>query len=314
MTESPTNPRPDRSLPRIAALLRKAESTDNEHEAAAYMEAAQRIATAASIDLAVARSHTGRREARATPTQREVLIGEAGKRGLRTYVELFVAIGTANDVTCDVARNSTRVFAYGFESDLDTCEALYASLIVQMVRASDEFIKSGAYAAETVRRFSSTRRRWEVGPVSPVTARISFQRAYAARIGRRLADARTRARREAERGDGRAGSRWTWRRGRDSATGDDGTLPHNGGRDTTAGATGRSVALALRAKELQVAEHYRQHSEARGTWRGSSASAGNSPHASRAGDHSARTARLGTERALGGGRPQLPKREPRHGE
>lgn len=309
MTESAAGSRPDRSLPRIAALLRKAESTDNEHEAAAYMEAAQRIATAASIDLAVARAHTGRREGRATPTQREVLIGEAGRRGLRTYVELFVAIAAANDVTCDVARNSTRVFAYGFEADLDTCEALYASLIVQMVRASDEFIKSGAYTAETVRRFSQARRRWETGPVSPVTARISFQRAYAARIGRRLKDARTQARKEAERAAGRTdvrtGSRWPWQRGRDGETIDDETAVDDG---AVTGSTGRSVALALRAKELQVAEHYRQHSEARGTWRGSSASAGHSPHASKAGDHSARRARLGTERALGGARPQLPRR------
>lgn len=304
MTETPRAPRQDRSLPRIAALLRKAESTDNEHEAAAYMEAAQRIATAASIDLAVARAHTGRREARATPTQREVLIGAAGKRGLRTYVELFVAIAAANDVTCDVARNSTRIFAYGFEADLDTCEALYTSLIVQMVRASDEFIKSGAYAVETVRRFSRTTRRWEVGSVSPVTARISFQRAYAARIGRRLADARTRARREAERAERRAGPRWPWLR-----DGDCSDIADVSAGD--AGATGRSVALALRAKEIQVAEHYRQHSDARGTWRGSSASAGYSPHASKAGDHSARRARLGTERALGGARPGLPGRAAR---
>lgn len=280
------------SLPRIAALLRKAESTDNEHEAAAYMEAAQRIATAASIDLALARAHTDRREARTAPTSREVVIGEAGRRGLRTYVELFVAIAAANDITCDVARNSTRVFAYGFEGDLDACRALYASLIVQMVRASDEFIKSGAYTAETVRRFSAAKRRWEVGPVSPVTARISFQRAYAARIGRRLSEARAAARKEAQ----QPASRF-WR-----------------AKSPEDAPSGRSVALALRAKELEVAEHYRQHSEARGTWRGSSASAGYSRHASRAGDQSARRARLGTEPELGGSRPQLPGRRARRGE
>ena len=60
--------------------------------------------------------------------------GESGKRGLRTYVQLFLAIGRANNLTCDIARDSTRVYAYGFESDIEAVEALYASLVVQMVR------------------------------------------------------------------------------------------------------------------------------------------------------------------------------------
>ncbi len=47
----------DKMLARIAALLRQAEGTDNAHEAEAFMAAAQRLATATSIDLAVARSH-----------------------------------------------------------------------------------------------------------------------------------------------------------------------------------------------------------------------------------------------------------------
>lgn len=268
----------DRTLGRIAALLRKAEGTDNAHEAEAYLAAAQRLATAASIDLAVARVHSADRQTRARPSQREILIGEAGKRGLRTYVELFVAIARANDVTCDVARNSTRVFAYGFDTDLDTVHALYASLIVQMVRVSDEFIKSGSYAAERVRRYSPSRRRWERGPVSPVTARLSFQRAYAARIGARLAEAKSAAVAEA-------------------ATASQPAYP---------GMTGPTgVALALRTKELELAEHYRAHSTARGRWQGSAASAGYSAHASRAGDRAGRRARLGGERAIGGATPAI---------
>ena len=53
----------DRTLVRIAALLRQAEGTSNEHEADAFMQAAQRLATTLSIDLAVARAHTAKREA-----------------------------------------------------------------------------------------------------------------------------------------------------------------------------------------------------------------------------------------------------------
>ena len=99
----------DKYLTKIAGLLRKAETTDNEHEADAYLQAAQRLATLASVDLAVARAHTSTKERRAVPTQRSITIGEQGKRGLRTFVQLFLEIGRANNVTCDIARDSTRL-------------------------------------------------------------------------------------------------------------------------------------------------------------------------------------------------------------
>ncbi len=69
-----------------------------------------------------------------TPVQRTITIGNAGARGLRTYVQLFVVIAGANDVRCDIASNSTFVYAYGFAEDIDATHALYASLVVQMVR------------------------------------------------------------------------------------------------------------------------------------------------------------------------------------
>ena len=114
----------DRMLSRIAALLRQAEGTDNIHEAEAFMAAAQRLATMTSIDLAVARAHSASRMGAQTPTQRTITIGEPGSRGLRTYVQLFAAIALANDVRCDVASNSTYVYAYGFGEDIDASHAL----------------------------------------------------------------------------------------------------------------------------------------------------------------------------------------------
>ena len=124
----------DKMLARIAALLRQAEGTDNTHEAEAFMAAAQRLATATSIDLAVARSHADQRTKAQTPVQRTITIGNAGARGLRTYVQLFVLIANANDVKCDIASNSTFVYAYGFAEDIDASHALYASLVMQMVQ------------------------------------------------------------------------------------------------------------------------------------------------------------------------------------
>src|SRR5246127_125203 len=169
----------DKMLARIAALLRQAEGTDNAHEADAFLSAAQRLATAASIDLAVARSHASNRSPAQAPTQRTVTIGAAGTRGLRTYVQLFVVIASAKYVRCDVASNSTFVYAYGFAEDIETTHALYASLVVQMVRASDAYLASGAHR-----------------PTPTITARLNFQLAFGARVGQRLTEARDEARRE----------------------------------------------------------------------------------------------------------------------
>jgi len=270
----------DRTLTRIAALLRKAEGTDNEHEAAAYLAAAQRLATLESIDLAVARSHTVGIQERAVPQQRTISIGESGKRGLATYVQLFVAIARANEVTCDVARNSTFVYAYGFAADIDTCEALYSSLVVQMVGACERFLRSGNHKHELTwgrdsRTGTAVRR-----PVHGVTARINFQNAFALVIGERLAVARERASQEAERRY--AGN---------------GTDPD---RMAAAGSGSIGVALAIREKQLEIKDFYARRSEARGAWRGGTA--GYSEASRRAGARAGRQAKLGESSAIGGSR------------
>lgn len=244
----------DKMLARIAALLRQAEGTDNAHEAEAFMAAAQRLATATSIDLAVARSHSATRTAASAPTQRTITIGEPGSRGLRTYVQLFAVIAAANDVRCDVASNSTYVYAYGFGEDIDATHALYASLVVQMVRACDAYLATGEHR-----------------PTPTITARLNFQLAFGGRIGQRLAEARDEARREA----------------------------------TESKAAEPGTALALRNKDIELHEHYRQESKARGRWRASSASAGYSSAARRAGDRAGRAARLGASPELPGARTRL---------
>lgn len=272
--------RDEKLLSKIAALLRQAEGTDNEHEAATFLQAAQRLATAASIDLAVARAHDRDSASRTQPLSRQITIGPPGKRGLKTYVALFVAIARANDVTVDVAHNSTFVITYGFESDIDTCEALYTSLVVQMVTASDAYLKSGAYKGETATRMVTrdrgfySRKVIEETQLSPITARLNFQSAYAQRIGTRLTQARDAARTDAV-----------------TAEAAD-SLP-------------ASTALALRNKEIEVTDYYRSQSRARGHWRPTSASAGYSEAARRAGDRAGRRARIGADREFGAARGEL---------
>lgn len=244
----------DKMLARIAALLRQAENTENTHEADAFMSAAQRLATATSIDLAVARAHSATRTAAQVPVQRTITIGEAGSKGLRTYVQLFVAIGLANDVKCDVASNSTFVHAYGFGEDIDATHALYASLVVQMVKASDAYIATGQHR-----------------PTPTITARLNFHLAFGARVGQRLAEAREETRQAA-----------------------------TSGRDRQPG-----TAIALRNKDIELKSFYREASRARGTWRATSASAGYSSAARRAGDRAGRRARLGPSTELPGARRPL---------
>lgn len=278
----------DKTLSRIAALLRQAEGTDNEHEAEAFMAAAQRLATLESVDLALARSHTAAKERRKTPEQRTISIGEAGKRGLGTYVQLFVAIAAANEVTCDVARNSTYVYAYGFGDDIDVCEALYSSLVVQMVAACERFLRSGAHRDELV--WGRERGRWVQRPVHATTARINFQNAFAVEVGSRLQQADKQARAEAEQ---RVAQQAAAERAAASSAGE----PAAGGRQPG------SVAVALRAKELEIVDFYQRTSQARGAWRGSSA--GYSESSQRAGKRAGRQAQLGRRTAIGGQRQAL---------
>ncbi|NED64670.1 hypothetical protein G3I15_27470, partial [Streptomyces sp. SID10244] len=114
------------------------------------------------------------------------------------------------------------------------------------------------------------RRVVETKPLSPITARLNFQSAFAERIGKRLSEAREDARAEALRAD------------------------PDGDRKPS------STALALRDKEIEVSDFYRSESKARGTWRPASASAGYSEAARRAGDRAGRRARIGADREFGG--------------
>ncbi|MEO6957387.1 MAG: DUF2786 domain-containing protein [Antricoccus sp.] len=262
------------SVAKIAALLRQAEGTDNEHEAEAFMQRAQQLATMYSVDLAVARAHTAAKERRTTPMMRSIEIGQAGKRGLRTYVLLFVHIARANDVTCDVASNSTRVFAYGYAEDIDAAEALYASLAVQMIGASDAYLARRDFAGE-VRLIRNARGRVERRAVSAITARLSFQEAFAHRVGERLAAAREDA------------------------------LATINAQQATAATESLYTALVLAEKQEQIAAYHAATSEARGSWGAGRAQTMQSRSGRAAGDSAGKRARLHGGAEISGGRGAL---------
>lgn len=258
----------DTYLERIAALLRKAESTDSEHEAEALVSKAQQLATMHAIDLAVARAFIPARERVEQPMIKRVPIGVAGSHGLKTFVQLFVNIARANDLTCDIAHNSTSVFCFGMPSDIEACETLYASLAVQMVDASSAWIKKGEYKQETV--WSTTAGTYR--PVRANTARISFQNTFAATVGARLRQAR-----------------------RDA-------ISIRDEAPAAPEAPNLTVTLVLADKRDEVKAFHASHSNARGSWKGVDSF---SASASRAGRDAGLNARLSPSKAITGSRGYL---------
>lgn len=259
------------SLDRIAALLAKAERTDNAAEADAYLMKAQALATAASVDLAMARARTARIEARQQPEMRTVTIGEKGKRANQHLIALFIAVAHANDAHVDVASNSTFVIAYAMPSDLDVIEALFASVAVQMTTASQQWLAVGSWRGETyvaVQRVDGRRRRL-TKPHTAQTARVAFYRAYVERIRERLDEARTEATKQAVR----------------SRASDD----------------GMDRALVLKHKAAEIRDFHRSTSQARGSWGGYSGGVrGEGGSSGKAGRRAASLARLSSQRALPG--------------
>ncbi len=262
-------------LERIAALLAKAERTDNEAEADAYLTKAQMLATLASIDLATARNHTKTTET-LTPVSRTVTIGVKGKRANTHLVNLFVTVAHSNSAHVDVARDSTYVISYGMPGDLDSIETLFSSLAVQMTAFGNTYVNAGFWRGEQfdgrVRVAGGYRRRRV--EFTAQTARAAFYRAYILRIGERLQEGRAEAIRE-----------------------NDSQSAHRGGV---------SGALVLADREKEVSSFHRKNSAARGSWGGySGAATSNSGSAASAGRKAASGANLGGHREMLGARREL---------
>ena len=265
------------TLERIGALLAKAERTDNEAEADAYLMKAQQLATLASVDLAVARARIAKREARQQPESRTTTIGEKGRRANPHLITLYVAIAHANDAQVDVASNSTYVIGYGMPSDLDVVETIYASLAVHMVHAGQAYVATRIWEGETY--LATVRgRRPQRRPHTAQTARAAFYRAYVARIGERLAQAR-----------------------------EDALARVDAGAPGAAPAAGAGTgALVLREKAAEVRSFHAQQSRARGSWGGYAGGVrGASGSASEAGRTAASRARLAPARGLPGKGPGI---------
>lgn len=244
----------------IGQLIAVADATTHEDEKQVAWQRAQKLMSRYSIDLAEARAAVAKNQKREQPIQKHVVLGERGQRALAYYVELFTTIARNNDVKCNIAHNSTYVIAFGFPSDIELVETLYASTILSMVQLGDAFLKEGSYKND-IQTLDVKKRRpnpWYTGysdepkyeyywvverkPVSGMTARQNFYAGFCSRIGSRLREARQEAIKE-----------------RDVELG---VSEENSAQPV-------GTALVLKEKALEVADFYKQTSNAKGSYRGS---------------------------------------------
>ncbi|MCU1591004.1 MAG: hypothetical protein JWP11_2260 [Frankiales bacterium] len=168
----------DRLVDRVGKLLAQAEGTDNEHEAAAFVERAQQLATEHAVDLELARARQRERQHRGggePMAQERLQVGQRGRRGNRHRVLLYTVVAHANDLLVNVAGDSTYVLGFGHRTDLEVVERLWTSLAVQMTAAAQRRMDSGEH---------------RTAHVSGLSWRLSFYDGFIDAVGERLQGAR----------------------------------------------------------------------------------------------------------------------------
>lgn len=175
----------------LEQLLAKAESAGlDTPEGQIFMNAVQRKAARASIDLAMLRKNKDAKDKEGpkgtTVISRSYEMGTKGDRGSGAYTNLFWAIADVNDVK--VIMNDREVTAYGVESDIDYVYTLYKVVVVQMIEARARYIDTD---------------EWREDGVNIHAARRSFCQGYIERIKRRLWNAQQEAEAEAREQYGR---------------------------------------------------------------------------------------------------------------
>ena len=262
------------NINRIAALLAMAESTTNEHEADAFLKKAQQLATNASVDLAMARAQTAKKEAREKPISKTIAIGELRQRANKHLIELFIQLGWANDLQMDIAHNSTYVIAYGMPSDIEVTEMLFNSVSTQMVVFANEWIRSKKWQDDTYFGSKLHKSGYKI-PVrkkhTAATARGAFYAAFIKRVAKRVQEARTEV------------------------------IKQRTKQDNSTNAV-ISTALVLREKTAEVKDFHKQTSNARGKWSGYSGAgaSGKAGKSSDAGTEAGSRAHIGQQQSISG--------------
>lgn len=153
-------------LTKIEALLAKAEATQFEDEAAAFIAKAQALMVKYSIDEAMldAARVNGRTS---EPVSETITLGKPRARNLMTFAALLDGIAKPNNVRVVLAGGPSTAHLVGFPGDIARVRMLYASLLVQMLGHEAEAAKTAYYRHRTSHKAS-----FYVGWVNRVIARI----------------------------------------------------------------------------------------------------------------------------------------------
>ncbi len=262
------------TLDRIAKLLAHAEACTTPEEAEAYVEKAAHIAAVAAINLELAYAHQAKKEEREEPTVKRVTTGVAGKKFANMRgVDLFGAVAEANDLRYTIAHDRSACWAYGYPSDISVTELLYGSLVTQVRQLGDAALRRGDHKA--------------LG-VHGATFRINFECGFAREIETRLLRARREARQEQKARDEEISER---------------LVAAAGPVETTASAPAITGELVMIQKKEAVNDYYAATTAGKLSRRSYSGYQPGRVHygADAAGRAAAKTARLGTEKALPGG-------------
>ncbi len=300
LPDARSRPGPEGQLARVAALLAKAQGTDNADEAEAYVAKAALVAQRHSIDMAVAALAASSGAPSAGPSHRMLTIGAPRSPQNKQLTELLCVISSTFGVRVDVGPGSTYALVYGIPGDLDQVESLYATAAVMMLDRATLHVRSRSWEGTGYLAPGSATPR----PVTAVIARNAFCLGFTHRLGQRLASVSSQAHQE------RAGPSGTACGQRSAPGPQDGAGLEHGREDHPAsrgvGSDGQErerVALALRARDMAVTDYYRRVSAARGSWRRSATAAASAAASRRAGERAAdefRRSRL----APGGGAPR----------
>lgn len=130
----------------ISKILNQAErAEEGSPERELFMNRAMQLSQAYSIDLAVARAHTVKKERVEQPEKRSFKVGQDRMNATKNahFVDLMLAICETNDVEVTISGSNMYVFGVGMPSDLDMCERFFALLAPQMLTEADAGLKRG---------------------------------------------------------------------------------------------------------------------------------------------------------------------------
>lgn len=231
-------------LERIAKLLAKAEAASTQAEAEIYFAKAQELATIHQISLAEAAAHHPDQKKKSVLTHRTIQIGKPGKQVNSHLVWLFSTIANSNDVTINIAHNSTYVVAFGHSDDIDTVELMWSRIAPTMIKLGEKYLATDEWRGETVYRAKRVKSPywgydevWDYYPITKQSARASYYTGFRQALGDRLAKQRQDTVKAAQKA-------------------------HDDADD------GISTDLVLADKKALVQDYYKANSTARGSYRG----------------------------------------------